>query len=372
MYCFQLDFPDESFVNPAYAFQINVSYILSNTTYIMGHTTLILFFEYHFKQMPLMERTKIAYKYHPNDPLAIEAFEGFFYQVKENKKHKHLPNALFLQSKKMEKTMNRILDSWVGNICNDLEKGGFYAFSKSFQKGVLENFSWEREDVIDPKEKDLYLKMKDVFGNQIANPNMDKLIWMMPEIFYNQLYFGEGAIVDTEMIEEGKPYLVKCLTMPNINLLKGTELGVIRDTISNHIAIFDVHVNEWTNKCYKEKNGNHYFRETLMPMMATVQQAIDNNPLLMQWGNIDSVKTTSAIYFGEVSPLTMWQYYKDNGVLPEELYKQLQHEYAQRESYTIPVMVFAYNMDKLTLQTETKENEMQFPDVVSVRKYMEL
>ena len=372
MFCFQLDFSNESFVNPAYAFQINVSYVLSNTTYIMGHTTVVLFFEHHFKQLPLLDRAKIAYTYHPNDLLAKESFEGFFHQMKETKKHKHMPNALFLQSKKMERTMDKMLASWVENICIDLEKGGFYAFSRSFQKGVLENFNWDREQVIHPKDKDLYLKRQDVFSNQIIYPNMDKLIWMMPEMFYNQLYFGEGAIVDAEKIEQGKPYLVKCLTMPNINLLKGSELTLIRDEIASHTETFKAEVYAWANKCYKEKEGNCYFKETVMPLMATVQQAIDNNPLLMQWSNVDSVKTTSAIYFGEVSPLTMWQYYKDNEVIPEELYTQLRQEYAQKESYSIPVMVFAYNMKALKLKTETNENEMLFPEVISVKKHMEL
>ena len=108
-----------------------------------------------------------------------------------------------------------------------------------------------------------------------------------------------------------------------------------------------------------------------MPLMTTVQDAIDNDPLLKQWSNVDSVKNTSAIYFGEISPKVLWEYYKNNHIISEGIHKQLLEEYTAKENYTIPVMVFAYNIDALILKADQNENEKHQMMVQSVRKYVE-
>jgi len=43
MRCLQLDFLDGELVNPAYALQINVSYILSDITAILGHSVFLMY-----------------------------------------------------------------------------------------------------------------------------------------------------------------------------------------------------------------------------------------------------------------------------------------------------------------------------------------
>jgi len=369
MQCFQLDFPDGDLINPAYAFQVNVAYVLSDTTYLLGNTIFFLYFEEEFKRRDLMQRAHMVHKFQVNEPETNTAFENFFIQQKQAKSVKHLPNNLYILNKKMQRDMDIILKDWVDKLCKSMKEAGFYAFSHNFDPGILINYFLTSTGL---NQQDLLLDDKQLFSNQLLKADMDKMIWLLAEGFYSHQYFSKGAITETNAVEEGKPYLIKCLKVPNINLLNGTELRLVRDAIINHTASFRAEAGAWAKQCYTNKNGIETFKEKLLPLMATVQDAIDNDPLLKQWGNIDSVKNTSAIYFGEVSPEMLWSYYKDNLVLNEELHNQLIEEYAAKENYTIPVMVFAYHLDSLKLKEPPQENEIPQESVKPVRKYVEI
>lgn len=369
MQCYQLDFPDGDWINPAYALQISFSYVLSDITTISGHTTMMLYFEHHFKKRTLIDRAHIVYDLQKNEPEARAALENFFTQYKKVKAIKHPPALIFLAYKKLESTMDKVLKDWVNGVCEVLEKNGFYAFSRNFKPGILNSY-YLGNDVI--SGQDLTIDTVETFSNKLLVKGMDKIIWLMAEGFYSYLYFGEGAITSIDAIEEGKPYLIKSLKIPNINLLSCEELDILRETIAKLTSNFRAETDAWATQCYTAKSGGNYFKEKLMPLMATVQGAIDNDPLLQQWRNIDSVKNTSAIYFGEVSPLILWKYYKNNLILSEEIYNQLIKEYKGRESYTIPVMVFAYHLDALKLQTWQMENGLQNEWVGAVKKYAEI
>ena len=364
----QVDFVDGDFVNPAYALQINVSYILSDITILLGHTIFLMYYESQFKKLSMIKKAEMVYQFQIAEPEAKEAFENFFEQQRQKRSLKHLPNNLFVLSKRMERDMEKILKDWIDNLCSCLKNDGFFAFSRNFDKGILVNYFFKSTGL---KQHDLVLDDKQLFSNELANPSLSNLIWLLAEGFYSYLYFGEGAVTSIEAIEVGKPYLIKCLKVPNINLLTGDELLLVRAAIAKHTASFRAATDEWSKQCYTAKNGIITFKEKVMPLMETVQQAIDNDPILRQWSNVDSVKNTSAIYFGEVTPQMLWEYYKVNRLLSEEIYKQLLDEYATKENYTIPVMVFAYHLDSLILKTLPKENEEQQEWVASVKKYVE-
>ena len=369
MQTYQLDFPDGDFINPAYALQINLSYILSDITTITGHTSMIIYFEHHFKQRSLIDRARILYKFQKNEPEALVALDNFFYNHQLVKNTKHPPSNVFLAYKKLENTVNKILIDWVDKICVQLEKNGFYTFSRNFKPDILNCLYFGPEQ---PQAKDLNITVYKTFSNQLTNKGMEGPIWLLAEGFYSHLYFGKGATTEIDAVEEGKPYLIKCLKIPNINILSCEELDILRDAFAKLTTSFRAETDAWATQCYTTKNGINHFKEKVMPLMGGVQDAIDNDPLLKQWGNVESVKNKSAIYFGEVMPEILWEYYKNNGVIPDDEHKQLLDEYAAKENYTIPVMVFAYHLDSLKLKEAPLENEIPKDSVESVRKYVEI
>ena len=369
MQTYQLDFLDGEFINPAYSFQISLSYILSDITTITGHTTVLLYFEHHFKKRNLLDRARIVYDLQKNEPEAMAALQCFFDHHKLIKNLKHPPKDIFLSYKKLENTIDKILKEWVDSLCISLEKNGYYAFSRNFKPGILNCSFWGEEN---SKPQPVDVSMYKTLSFQLSCEGMDKPIWLLSELFYSHLYFGEGGITTIDSIEEGKPYLIKCLKVPNISLLSCEELDMLKETIAKLTTSFRAETDVWAKQCYTTKNGIDFFKEKLMPLMATVQDAIDTDPLLKQWSNIDSMKNMTTIYFGEVSPEMLWNYYKDNHLLNEEVHKQLLAEYAAKENHTIPVMVFAYNLDELKLKVPPQENKIPQESVESVRKYMEI
>jgi len=317
----------------------------------------------------MMQKAQMVYQFQINEPEARAAFDSFFEQQRQMKRVKHLPNNLFVLNKHMERGMKIVLKDWIDNLCRCLKKDGFFTFSHNFDRGILVNFFFGSSGIV---QEDLVIDDKQLFSNEVTNPEVANPIWLLAEGFYSHLYFDEGAITSPESIIEGKPYLVKCLKIPNINLLTGEELMLVREAVAKHTTSFRAETDVWATQCYTAKNGADCFKEKVMPLMPTMQDAIDNDPLLKQWGNIDSVKNTSAIYFGEVTPEMIWKYYKNNLLIPDEMYNTLIEEYKLKEEYTIPVMVFAYHLDSLKLKETPQENEIPKDSVESVRKYVEI
>ncbi len=369
MRCICLDFPDVDFINPAYAYKINVGYVLSDYLDIIGHTVFLLSIERRFQKMSLIHKAGLVAAFQINEPEAKQAFDDFFAQQKHKKSVKHLPTNLFVLSKKYELEMEKVVNNWIVHVQSMMKNAGFFSFYANFDKGIFENHY-----LVDNPEavKDSSLLIDDFFSNKAPEDMVDKTIWLLAEGFYSKTIFTEGAVTDIDHIEEGKPYLIKCLDLPNLNALTLHEMWNLKDQVHEPIVLFKREADVWASKCYTEKGGMNYFKEHLMPMMPLVQATIENDSILKQWDTIELVKRTSSIYFGEVSPPMIWSYYKNALIIEPKLYDQLMADYITKESYTIPVMVFGYNREALTLIEESTYYEAAIGAVLSVKKHFEV
>ena len=369
MRCISLDFPEGDLINPAYAYKINVGYILSDYLDIIGSTVLLLLLERKFKKMSLRDKADTVAKFQTKEPEAMKMFDEFFAQQKQKNNMKHLPNNLFLIIKKNELVIEKIVNNWMTRVQTMLRDDGFFSFYNCFDKGIFENHY-----LVDTKEqvKGSSLLVEDLFSNTAPIDMVDKTIWLLAEGFYNETIFEDGAVMDIDLAEEGKPYLIKCLDLPNLNTLTSHEMGNLKDQIHEHITVFKSETEVWATKCYTEKGGMHYFRENVMPTMQLVQFAVENDSVLKQWDNLDIVKKTSSVYFGEVTPPMIWKYYKNDLMIKTWLYEKLMADYILTEGYTIPVMVFAYNKDVLKLVVEPVYDGATIAAVHSVKKHFEV
>ena len=90
-----------------------------------------------------------------------------------------------------------------------------------------------------------------------------------------------------------------------------------------------------------------------MPLVTSVQKAIDDNPILNHWATDVVNQPTTTIYFGEANPELLWKYHKTHATINDEMLARILAEYTLKNKYTVPVMVFAHNTNSLKLQTES-------------------
>jgi hypothetical protein len=325
--------------------------------------------ENRFKKMSLMRRAELVYKFQMAEPAAKKAFEDFFAQQKQKNAVKHLPNVLFVASKKLELAMDKVLTDWINGIQIEMKEKGFGAFAAAFEPAVF-GFYLHNDKPLGPKSDLLFLD--DIFNNKPPLNLIDKAIWIMAEGFYNETLFEKNAVTKASSIKEGKPYLIEALKIPNLNPFSATELGAIKNEIHNHIASFKEEAMEWASQCSTQGNGANYFVNKLLPTFKTVEEAINNNPMIKHWENIKDIKKASTIYFGEVSPIMLWDYYKKNIIISETLYNQLVEDYTRQKDYTVPVMVIGYNMDALKLAKDPNMEPQEQTTIQKVKRFFNI
>ena len=264
MRCISLDFVDGGLINPAYAYKTSVGYILSDFIELIGSTVLLLALERRFFKMPLEIKVEIVASFQKHDPETKKAFDEFLAIQKRKKHTKHLPTNIFVHLKRLEFGTDRIVNDWMISLQTMLKKEGFFSFYQCFDLGIFNIYFFaETRDAVRYNT----ILIDDLFINKTPTGTIDNTILLLAKGFYNETIFEEVAVTDINQIEEGKPYLIKCLDLPNLNTLTSPEMRILKAQIHPHISVFKAEAEAWTNKCYTEKNGINYFKEKLMPTM---------------------------------------------------------------------------------------------------------
>ncbi len=349
MHCLQFDFPDNEFMDPSNVFQIRTGYLLSNQFDLMGVSVMLSFLDQRFRKLSLHRKVNIVYQFSRNEPEVAEAFESYFKFEKQKKSMKHLPKNLFLLAIKMDKDMEGIMNGWINDIDADMKKVGYAGLLTLCEKGKFEHYYFQETEKSTPE----CLNVVDILTNKAPDRAIDKPIWLLGESFYHEDLFKNECIKRIDKIKKGEPFLIECLKIPDLNMLTLTEMKMLKEQINEQIDEFRNQAAEWAIKCYKEGNGVDWFKNKLMPLIATVQKAIDDNPILNQWVTTVVKQPMTTIYFGEINPELLWKYHKTHSTINEEVLAEMLVEYAPKEKYAVPVMVFAYNSDKLKIRTES-------------------
>jgi len=349
MHCLQFDFPDNELMDPSNVFQIRTGFLLSNKFDLVGVSVMLSFLEQRFRKLSMHRKVFIVYQFSKSDPGSAEAFEGYFKFEKQKKSMKHLPKNLLILAIKMEKDMEHIMNNWINDFDEGMKKVGYYGLMTLAELGKFEYYFFQDTKKSTPD----CLHAVDILKNIEPARAVDRAIWLLPESFYHEDLFKKGCIRKINEIKKDEPFLIECLRIPDLNMLTLPEMKRLKEQLDTQLEDFRREAADWAIQCYKEGSGIKNFKAKLMPLIASVQKVIDKNPILNQWANNVVNQPTTTIYFGEVSPELLWKYHKTHSTINDEVLIEMIAEYTQRERYTVPVMVFAYNTDKLILQTES-------------------
>lgn len=371
MKCIQFDVTKDVEELPADAFGIRIAYLLSDYINLIGNSTYLITLEATLNTFSLAQRVKLLYDLPDcEDDFKLVA-DNYFDFNKQVRSMKHPPNNIFLAGRKLEKTIETIVQDWIENFKVNLDKKGF--------NGLLElsdniNLGMHHADKLIGKSENGHLCALEVINNQQPLNAICNSIWMQSSFFYHTDFFETMVATSLDMMEEDMPYFIKAFEFPNLNILNVTELKSIKTQIATDILPFKSMLDEWALQCYAS-GGTHYFIEKMVPSFAQIQETLDNNPILHHLSGINEGKVKISVYFGEVSPLIHWKFYHHHKMLTDEAYETLVNNYNELPNYTIPVLLYIPSSTGLILGEDQEEEtiEMETPTKVeAVRKHINI
>lgn len=263
-----------------------------------------------------------------------------------------------------------MIDEWLYDLEISNHLHGLGGLNSLFEENVFEAFNLGG---IPGLEKDSYVTAWDVLYNELPLKASKNSIWLMPTAFYHEKYFETLVSTTIDTIEEDVPFLIKCFDFPNINNLTPTQLASVKTQLSLSIQSFKKACDEWATLCYKS-NGREYFLNQLMPTLPELSAAIDDNPVLNHVKSIQELQCNIIIYMGEVSPMIIWKFYKENKVITEEEFNMFESIYGTRDNFTFPIMLFTNEYSGFELGKgefdEIEEKGIEEEDIVAVKKHI--
>jgi len=349
MHCLQLDFPDNDLMEPSNVFQIRAGYILSSKLELMGISVMLLCIGVRFNRLSLHKKADMVYQFIKHDPEQGKAFEDYFLYEKRKKATKHLPKNIFMAGLRLERSMADAVKSWIENLDNLMRLVGYTGLLSLCNLAEFEFYFFQDS----MKSTPTCFNAADILTNKEPEKAIDKSIWLLPESIYHEDFFKTGCIKSIDEIQIDEPFLIECLRIPDLNLLTIPEMKMLKEQLNEQIQDFKKEASDWAMKCYKEGSGTTHFKTKLMPLVTSVQKAIDDNPILNHWATDVVNQPTTTIYFGEANPELLWKYHKTHATINDEMLARILAEYTLKNKYTVPVMVFAHNTNSLKLQTES-------------------
>jgi len=368
MRCLQLDFSSPEFEETGFAIQIRLGYLLSDMMNVVGSTSVIMTIENVVRNQPLPKKAKNIYNSQLCNPDMRAYLENYFDLQKQLKSLKHPNNIVFLNFKKIEKSLELMIDEWMYDLEIRTHRHGFAGLDNLFKRDV---FEVHNIGGIPGVETESHVAAWDVLYNEFPVKARKNSIWLMPTDFYHENYFETLVATSIDMIEEGVPYLIRCFNFPNMNSLTPTQLASVKTQLSLSIQSFKKACDEWATLCYKS-NGREYFLNQLMPTLPELSAAIDDNPVLNHVKSIQELQCNIIIYMGEVSPMIIWKFYKENKVITEEEFNMFESIYGTRDNFTFPIMLFTNEYSGFELGKgefdEIEEKGIEEEDIVAVKK----
>jgi len=364
------DFSDQLPIDRFFAYQLRVAYILSDVLNAAGFCAFAMTFEEIQASMTVDEKVFMVEKVEKLDEEMKELVELYYQVKKQFKSLKHPPNNLFLNYKKVQNAMGIALKTWESGLVDYFKKTGHSGMMSLCDTGGFEFFYSD-----EGKESEGRLDPVRILTNKCPKNAIDLSIWSMPTWFYVDNFFSKEAITNIKSISDKRPYFIKCLDLPNFNFLTIAEIQAIKNQIGSKIQDFKTKTDSWAQQCYQTKGGSAYFKEHIYPTFPTLQEAIDENPIIQHCISQRGGELMISLFLGEVAPPILWKYYLHFKQITELDYDELMADYKKSEKYTLPVLLFMNLGNNLKLTVLPKmEEEIIVPqtEVVAVRKHIDI
>ncbi len=364
------DFSDQLPVDRFFAYQLRVAHILSDVLNAAGFCAFAMTFEEIQASMTIDEKVFMVERVEKVDEEMKELLELYYDVKKQFKSMKHPPNNVFLNFKKVQSTMGIALNTWELGLIDYFKKTGHAGMLSLCETNGFEFFYSD-----EGKEGEGRLNPVEILTNKCPKNAIDTSIWSMPTWFYVDNFFDKEAVSNIKSISDKKPYFIKCVDLPNINFLTIAEILAIKNQISNKIQDFKKQTDLWAQQCYQTKGGSSYFKEHVYPTIPSLQEAIDENPIMKHCLSQRGGELMISLYLGEVTPPILWKYYFHFNQITEVQYNELMDGYKKSEKHTIPVLLFKDLNTSFKLTSIPKaEAEIIVPqtEVSAVRKHINI
>lgn len=365
----QIDYENGGILDGHFGYQIRTSYILADETNIVGHSTFLITFDYIVSKLTVVQMCKLVHATPQNEVELLTVIDAYLDRLKALKAMKHPPTLLYQNFKKFENSLKTTLRSWMGGVSLQAKNAGFEGIFEMFD---INKFTFYNPEIENSAPNKNSLNIFSALSNKAPTNAIDVSIWLLPFMFYTTYNFDFDIITDISLIEQGKPYLINSLTLPNYLLVTPTELTAIKLQLQNEIIPFKTAMNEWAIACRSEENSSEMFKTKVVPTFSDTQAKIDNNEIIKHLKKVETDKIEIDLMIGEVSPISFWRFYKQHKLLSETQYNTLEEEYNSQKPYTLPVILFQPSNSKINRlnlkETQNKIENIVQEDIVAARK----
>ena len=352
-----------------FAYQLKIAYILSDILNSAGFCAFAITFKEMQASMTLDEKALMITKAETKDLEIIELAELYFDVRKQFRLMKHPSNNIFLNFKKIQNAFSVAISIWESELLDYFKNTGYDGLLEICKTDIFE-FYYTNEGVAGEGR----INKLELLSNKCPKNAINKSIWSMPTWFYLEEFFGEEAITNIDSINNKSPYFIKCLDLPNLNFLTNPELSAIKNQISDSIQDFKTKTDLWAERCYTSNDGSEYFKKNIYTTFPSLQQAIDENPIMHHCKSLPAGEVLISLFLGEVTPYILWKFYLFCKQITELEFNQLVDDFDKGEKYTIPVMLFMNANAELKLANIINQEAevIQQTEVLGTRKYISI
>ena len=365
----QIDYENGGMLDGHFGYQIRTAYLLADVTNIVGHSTFLITFDYIVSKLTVVQMCKLVHATPQNEVELLTVIDAYLDRLKALKAMKHPPTVLYQNFKKFENSLKTTLQSWMGGVSLQAKNAGFEGIFEMFD---INKFTFYNPEIENSAPNKNSLNIFSALSNKAPTNAIDVSIWLLPFMFYTTNNFDFDIITDISLLEEGKPYLIKSITLSNYLLVTPTELTSIKLQLQNEIIPFKTAMNQWAKACRSEENSSEIFKTKVVPTFPDTQATIDNNEIIKHQKKVETNKLEIDLMIGEVSPISFWKFYKQHELLSETQYNTLEEEYNSQKPYTLPVIMFQPSnseINRLNLkETQNKIENIIHEDIVATRK----
>lgn len=328
------------------SFNIRMSYLLANSTYVVGSSGYFIFFEIYFQQLPLKRKLGIMRATHlqQNNAEVVELIDTYFSILKKKAAMKHPPQNIFAIYMQMENAINKLLKDWIEAIKKDIEGFGLSKLIELVSPKVLEVYAFND---VESEEENVYINKSSIFQKKFKDFDVGEVIWLLPQNFFREEVFSPDEELDTDIIlESTNPYFIKAFEFANINILSITELQAIRSEFAEPLQQIQKELQQWALSC-RVGSGRNHLAKHVIPLLNQLNDCISNNALLQRVAVLQKNIGNQCIYLAEVDYSKILKYYYAENLFAEEEYNFYVSEYEKQEPYNVPILVYSDSKHKL-------------------------
>jgi hypothetical protein len=324
-----------------YAWCMRAAYLLAEET-VWGGNAHVFYSLVHYGTQMTVERQIEAIRAN-NGGVVDKNLEEIAVQIRRINRLRFKPAPELKELKRLEKGIKDHFSTWLQDLAVDRYEKGFFEVSEITTAPELFHTMNLNED--DPELETDYHEPYSKWLQRQAGEFENSIVFLPADFLAHPGVKGKWfASTDPQAMDLKQTYLHECFTLPDLSSLSMLEMKAARKQLATTIQPFRSMTNEWTNMFWDEgleEDNTTFFNESMLPAIAEASKQVEANTLLKNCFRRTTEKTKSTILMGEVPVQLIWQFYRDNGAIPDNTWQNLQQAIKEddRLENRWPVMV---------------------------------